>query len=59
MTSHSTARPHKPAAKVAPQYKADNGPLSTAQLRQIKEQAPQGIKHSLQSSLLDRKRSGK
>ena len=57
MTTHSNTRSHKPVTKAAPQYKADDGPLSAAQLRQIKKRAPQGEKHSLRSSLLDRKRT--
>ena len=44
---------HELALRVLPQYKPDNGPLSTAQLRQIRKQAPQGKKRSLRSSLFD------
>jgi len=57
MTTHSNTRSHKPVARTAPQYKPDDGPLSAAQLRQIKKRAPQGNKHSLRSSLLGRKRT--
>lgn len=39
------------AVKVLPQYDRDNGPLSAAQLRQIRNQVPQGAKHSVRSSL--------
>jgi hypothetical protein len=48
-----------PVAKTAPQYKADDGPLSETQLRQIKKHAPKGNKLSLRSSLLDQKRTEK
>jgi hypothetical protein len=42
------------AIRVLPQYEADNGPLSAAQLRQIKKHspAPSG-KRQVRSSLLD------
>jgi hypothetical protein len=41
------------AVKHLPQYEADDGPLSAEQLRQIKQQVPQGKKRSVRSSLLD------
>jgi hypothetical protein len=44
---------HEMAAKVLPQYKADDGPLSVAQLRQIKKRIPQGKKRMLRSSLFE------
>jgi hypothetical protein len=44
---------HELAAKVLPQYASDNGPLSAAQLRQIKKRVPQGTKRAVRSSLLD------
>jgi hypothetical protein len=40
------------AVKVLPQYDQDDGPLSAAQIRQIKERAPQGTGRSVRSSLL-------
>jgi hypothetical protein len=47
------------AIKVLPQYEADDGPLSAAQLRQIKKRAAQGDKRSVRSSLLDIKPEAK
>jgi hypothetical protein len=44
---------HELAVKILPQYEADDGPLSAAQLRQIKKRAPQGTKRSVRSSLFD------
>ena len=44
---------HELAVKILPQYEADDGPLSAAQLRQIKKRVPQGDKRSLRSSLFD------
>jgi hypothetical protein len=44
---------HDLAARVLPQYEADDGPLTTAQLRQIKRQTPQGKKRSVRSTLFD------
>lgn len=41
------------AVKLLPQYEADDGPLTAAQLRQIKKQLPQGIKRSVRSSLFE------
>lgn len=46
---------HELAVKILPQYEADNGPLSAAQLRQIKKRAPQDGKRSVRSSLFDTK----
>ena len=44
---------HQLAAKVLPQYEPDDGPLTVAQVRQIKKLAPAAKKHSIRSSLLD------
>jgi hypothetical protein len=44
---------HALATRVLPQYEADDGPLTTAQIRQIKKQAPQGGQRSVRSSLFD------
>lgn len=43
---------HDLAAKVLPQYEKDNGPLSAAQVRQIKKRVPQGTKRAVRSTLL-------
>ena len=42
---------HDMAAKLLPQYEADEGPLTNTQVRQIKKGAPQGKKRSVRSSL--------
>lgn len=42
---------HELAVKLLPQYEADDGPLTAAQLRQIKKRVPQGSKRSVRSSL--------
>ena len=44
---------HDLAVKLLPQYEADEGPLTSAQLQQIKQRAPQGKKKSLRSSLFE------
>ena len=44
---------HDLAVKVLPQYEADEGPLTSAQLQQIKQRVPQGKKKSLRSSLFE------
>ncbi len=44
---------HELAVRVLPQYEADDGPLTAAQVRQIKKRAPQGGKRSVRSSLFD------
>lgn len=44
---------HDLAVKVLPQYEADDGPLTAAQLRQIRKQAPASAKRSIRSSLFD------
>ncbi len=59
MTIHSNTESPEPTPNTAPQYPMDDGPLSAAQLRQIRKLAPQGKKRSLRSSLLDRKRTEK
>jgi len=41
--------------RVLPQYEPDDGPLTAAQLRQIKKLAPQGRMRSMRSSLFDSK----
>ncbi len=41
------------AVRVLPQYEADEGPLTRAQVRQIKKQASRGVKRSVRSSLFD------
>src|SRR6266566_5984137 len=43
---------HELAARVLPQYERDEGPLSAAQMRQIKKRVPQGTKRSVQSALV-------
>ncbi len=44
---------HELAVKVLPQYEADDGPLTAAQVRQIKKRVPQGRKRSVRSSLFE------
>ena len=47
---------HALAVKLLPQYEADDGPLTTAQLKQIRKLAPQPVKRSarsVRSSLFD------
>ena len=41
------------AVKLLPQYEADEGPLTAAQLRQIKKRVPQSKKKSVRSSLFE------
>ena len=41
------------AIKLLPQYEADDGPLTLAQVRQIKKRAPQGKKKRVRSSLFE------
>ena len=43
---------HNMAVKLLPQYEADEGPLTAAQIRQIKKLAPQGKKRSVRSSIV-------
>lgn len=44
---------HELAVKVLPQYEQDDGPLTAAQVRQIKKRVPQGTKRSVRSSLIE------
>ncbi len=44
---------HDMAVRLLPQYEADAGPLTAAQIRQIKQRAPQGKKRSVRSSLFE------
>ena len=44
---------HELAVRVLPQDEADEGPLTAAQVRQIRKRVPQGSKRSVRSSLLD------
>ncbi len=39
------------AVKLLPQYKPDEGPITAAQIRQIKKRVPQGRVRSVRSSL--------
>lgn len=41
------------AAKVLPQYEPDDGPLTPAQLRQLKESAPKAKGGTIRSSLFE------
>lgn len=44
---------HQMAVKLLPQYEADEGPLTAAQMRQIKKRVPQRKKRSVRSSLFE------
>jgi hypothetical protein len=44
---------HELAIKLLPQYEADDGPLTVAQVRQIKKLVTQGSKRSVRSSLVE------
>jgi hypothetical protein len=44
---------HEMAVRVLPQYEADEGPLTAAQVRQIKTRAGKGKKRSVRSSLFE------
>ena len=44
---------HDMAVKLLPQYEADEGPLTPAQMRQVKKRAPQGKKKSVRTSLFE------
>ena len=46
---------HELAVKLLPQYEVDDGPLTAAQMRQIRERAPQGNKRAVSSSLFGAK----
>jgi|EndMetStandDraft_2_1072991.scaffolds.fasta_scaffold1510846_1 hypothetical protein len=41
------------AHAVRPQYEADEGPLTIAQLDQVRERVPQSLVRSVRSSLFD------
>jgi hypothetical protein len=43
---------HELAARVLPQYEQDDGPLSAAQVRQIKKRVPQSTKRAVRSMLV-------
>lgn len=44
---------HELAVRVLPQYEQDDGPLTAAQVRQIKKLVPQGTRRSVRSSLIE------
>ena len=44
---------HHMAVRLLPQYEADAGPLTAAQVRQVKKRAPQGKKKSVRTSLFE------
>jgi hypothetical protein len=44
---------HTMAVKLLPQYEADDGALTAAQVRQIKKRVPQDNKRSVRSSLFE------
>ena len=44
---------HELAVRVLPQYEQDEGPLSAAQVRQIRKRVPQGSRRSVRSSLFE------
>ncbi len=44
---------HELAVRLLPQYGADDGPLTAAQVRQIRKRVPQGGKRSVRSSLFE------
>ena len=44
---------HELAVKLLPQYEADGGPLTPAQVRQIKKRVPQGGRRSVRTSLFE------
>lgn len=46
---------HQLAVKILPQYEQDDGPLTAAQVRQIKKSAPAAKKRSVRSSLFKTK----
>ena len=41
---------HDMAVKLLPQYEADEGPLTAAQLRQIKKRVPQGARKNVRTT---------
>ena len=44
---------HEMAVRYLPQYEADDGPLTAAQMRQIKKLVPQNKPRSIRSSLFE------
>jgi len=44
---------HELAVKLLPQYEADDGPLTAAQVRQIRKRIPQGGRRSVRSKLFE------
>ena len=44
---------HEMAVKTLPQYEADDGPLTAAQIRQIRTRVARGKKRSVRSSLFE------
>jgi hypothetical protein len=46
---------HDLAVRLLPQYEQDDGPLTAAQMRQIKRHVPQGTRRSIGSSLIETK----
>jgi len=44
---------HELAVKLLPQYEADDGPLTAAQVRQIRKRVMQGGKRSVRSTLFE------
>ncbi len=52
MNANHNAQPRKKEGKTAPQYEADKGALSTAQLKQIKKLTPRGRNFSVRTSLI-------
>jgi hypothetical protein len=50
---------HELAVKILPQYEADDGPLTAAQIRQIKKRVPQQVKRSIRSSLFETETAAK
>ncbi len=59
MTIHSTTMSPESTPDTTPQYPMDDGPLSAAQLRQIRKLVPQGKKPAQHSSLFEQKRTKK
>ena len=45
------------AVRVLPQYEPDNGPLTNAQMRQIRKLAPRKAMRSVRSNLIDSNRT--
>ena len=45
------------AVKLLPQYEPDDGPLTSAQLKQIRKSVPRKVKRSIKSSLFNNQNS--